>query len=77
MKHALGWLILGCGLAFATITIGSWLGYFTILDSGDVTASGPETWKDTAELVVICAFELFLILIGARLVLGSRKSVGA
>ena len=77
MKRALGWLMLACGLALATITIGTWLGYFTILDSGNVTAPAPETWKDIAELVVICAFELFFIVIGSRLVLGSRKSAGA
>ena len=75
MRRALGWLILGCGLAFATITIGTGLGYFTILDSGDVAA--PETWKDTAALAVICAFELSLIVLGARLVRGSRKSTVA
>jgi hypothetical protein len=72
MRLAVGWLILGCGLAFATVTIGTGLGYFIILDSGDVAA--PATWKDTAELAVICAFELFLVVLGARLIRGSRKS---
>jgi hypothetical protein len=72
LKRALGWLILGCGVAFATITIGTGLGYFTILDSGDVTA--PDTWRDTAELAVICVFELFLIALGARLIRGPRNS---
>ena len=71
MKRALGWLILGCGVAFATITIGTSLGYFTILDSGEVPA--PDTWKDTAQLAVICVFELFLIVLGARLIRGSRN----
>jgi hypothetical protein len=75
MKRALGWLIIGCALAFATLTIGTGLGYFTILDSGDVAP--PETWKDTAELAVICAFELFLLVLGVRLVRGSRKSTVA
>ena len=72
MKRALGWLIIGCGLAFATITIGTGLGYFTILDSGDVAP--PETWKDAAALAVICALELFLVVLGVRLVRSSRKS---
>jgi hypothetical protein len=48
------------------------LGYFTILDSGEVTA--PETWKDTAQLAVICVFELVLIVLGARLIRGPRNS---
>lgn len=72
MKRALGWLILVCGLAFATITIGTGLGYFTILDSGEVPA--PDTWRDTAVLVVMCVFELFLIVLGARLIRGPRES---
>jgi len=63
--------MLGCGLAFATVTIGTGLGYFTALDSGDVAT--PEKWKDTAELAVICVLEFCLIVLGARLVLGSRK----
>jgi hypothetical protein len=68
--------MLGCGLAFATVTIGTWLGYFTILDSGDV-AVAPETWNDRAELAVICTFELSFIVLGARLVRGPRKSTVA
>jgi len=75
MRRALGWLILGCGLAFATVTIGTGLGYFTILDSGELAT--PETWKDTTQLAVICAFELSLIVLGARLVRGSHKSTVA
>jgi hypothetical protein len=72
VRRALGWLILGCGLAFATITIGTGLGFFTVFDSGDVAA--PNTWKDAAELAVICVLETSLIVLGTRLVLGSRKS---
>jgi hypothetical protein len=68
MRRRLGWLTIGCGLALATVTIGTGLGYFTILDSGDVAAS--ETWKDKVELAVICAFELLLIVLGVRLVRG-------
>jgi hypothetical protein len=72
MRRAAGWVIVVCGLALATITIGTELGYFTFLDPGE--GAEPTSLKYSVESAVIYVFELFLIVLGARLILGSRKA---
>jgi hypothetical protein len=71
MKRAIGIVLIVCGLGMATITIGSGLGYFTILDSGDAP-SAPNSRADTLYTAVLFASEFLLIALGAWLVWSSR-----
>jgi hypothetical protein len=68
MRRVIGGLLLVVGLGMATITVGSHLGYFTILDSGDEPAV---SLRDQAGTL---AFEAGLVVAGLLLARRRRGS---
>ena len=70
MKRAIGIVLILCGLGIATVSIGTQLGYFTILDSGDATPSAGHA--DALYVVFNIAPEILVIGLGAWLVWTGR-----
>lgn len=71
MIRAIGIVIILCGLAMATISVGGELGYFTILDSGEAT-SASDLHANALYAPFMIGSEVLLIALGAWLVWTSR-----